>query len=45
MRLDPYIWYGFKGLSKSENSILVLINGSHDETEIERLNNEDFEEK
>ena len=45
VRLDPYIWYGFKGLSKSENSILVIINGSHNETEIERLNNEDFEEK
>ena len=45
VKVKPNIWYGFKGLSKSENSILVIMNGCHNEAEIERLNNEDFESK
>ena len=31
-------WYGFKGISKNTSSILVVMNGCHDESEIQRLN-------
>ena len=42
VKVMPNTWYGFKGISKSTSSILVLINGLHKESEIERINAKGF---
>ena len=42
IKVLPNTWYGFKGISKSTSSILVLINGLHKESEIERMNEQVF---
>tara|TARA_B100000886_G_scaffold336817_1_gene296321 strand:+ start:1622 stop:2020 length:399 start_codon:yes stop_codon:yes gene_type:complete len=42
IKVDPNLWYGFKGISKSTSTLLVLINGLHRESEIERMEYDDF---
>mgnify|MGYP005661411485 CR=1 FL=1 len=37
-KVKPETWYGFKGISKNISSILVVMDGCHDESEIQRLN-------
>lgn len=36
-------WYGFKGISKNTSSILVVLNGCHDDNECKRLNLQDYQ--
>ena len=43
VRVLPKIWYGFKGISESTASIMVILNGIHDESEIERMECKNFE--
>tara|TARA_Y100000589_G_scaffold262505_1_gene252818 strand:- start:40 stop:438 length:399 start_codon:yes stop_codon:yes gene_type:complete len=43
IKILPNTWYGFKGLSKSTASILVLIDGLHNESEVARMNNYKFD--
>lgn len=42
IKVDPNLWYGFKGISKSTSTLMVLINGLHRESEIERMECNDF---
>ena len=37
VQVDPGVWYGFKGVSSMSASIMALINGVHEENEVERL--------
>ena len=43
VKVDSKTWYGFKGISENTASILAILDGCHDESEIKRLNLKDFQ--
>ena len=43
VKVDSETWYGFKGISENTASILAILDGCHDESEIKRLNLKDFQ--
>ena len=42
IKIKSNTWYGFKGLSSTTSSVLVLINGLHSESEVERMESDNF---
>ena len=42
IKIKSNIWYGFKGLSNKNSSVLALINGLHSDSEVERMDSDNF---
>ena len=43
LTVDPFIWFGFKGMKEGKNLVMNLANIEHDPNEVERKNFLDLE--